>query len=124
MIAALGGPGDLMEAPDRHLAVAPVVRAADAPGPGVVMRMDCRAVGLVVTGLGGNRRREDDVIDPAVGLTDIAPVGAAVGPDRPLAMVHARDRAAADEAVAALQAAVAVGEGMVPDRPVIAGRIA
>ena len=86
--------------------------------------MDCRAVGLVVTGMGGNRRREDDVIDPAVGLTDIAPVGAAVGPDRPLAMVHARDRAAADEAVAALQAAVAVGEGMVPDRPVIAGRIA
>ena len=124
MIAALGGPGDLMEAPDRHLAVAPVVRAADAPGPGVVLRMDCRAVGLVVTGLGGNRRREDDVIDPAVGLTDIAPVGAAVGPDRPLAMVHARDRAAADEAVAALQAAVAVGEGMAPDRPVIAGRIA
>jgi thymidine phosphorylase len=124
MVAALGGPTDLMEAPERHLAAAPVVRAVDAPGPGVVMRMDCRAVGLVVTGLGGNRRREDDVIDPAVGLTDIAPVGAAVGPDRPLAMVHARDRAAADEAEAALQAAIDVGEATVPERPVIAGRIA
>ena len=32
------------------------------------------------------------MIDPAVGLTEIAPVGAQVGPDRPLAVVHARDR--------------------------------
>jgi thymidine phosphorylase len=77
----------------------------------------------VVTGLGGNRRREDDVIDPAVGLTDIAPVGAAVGPDRPLAVVHARDRAAADEAVASLQAAIAVGEAAPPQRPLVAGRV-
>jgi thymidine phosphorylase len=126
MIATLGGPSDLLEAPDRHLAAAPVVRAVDPPGPGVVVRMDCRAVGLVVTGLGGNRRREDDVIDPAVGLTDIAPVGAEVGPDRPLAMVHARDRAAADEAVAALHSAIVVGTGdeAPPERPVIAGRFA
>ena len=123
MIAALGGPADLLEAPERHLAAAPVVRAVDTPS-GVVTRMDCRAVGLVVTGLGGNRRREDDVIDPAVGLTDIAPVGAEVGPDRPLAMVHARDRAAADEAEAALRAAVTVGDDAPPERPVIARRIA
>jgi thymidine phosphorylase len=47
-----------------------------------------------------------------------------VGPDRPLAMVHARDRAAADEAEAALKAAVEVGRATVPHRPVIAGRIA
>jgi thymidine phosphorylase len=86
--------------------------------------MDCRAVGLVVTGLGGNRRREDDVIDPAVGLTEIAPVGAQVGPDRPLAVIHAASEAAADEAVAALRAAVAVGDEPPPARPVIAGRIA
>jgi len=123
MVAALGGPADILEAPDRHLAAAPMVRAIDAPA-GVVARMDCRAVGLVVTGLGGNRRREDDVIDPSVGLTDIAPVGAQVGPDRPLAMVHARDRAAADEAEAALRVAVEVGDGVPPERPVIAGRIA
>ena len=110
------------EAPD--LATAPVTRAAAQERPGFVTGLNCRDVGLVVTGLGGNRRREDDVIDPAVGLTDIAPVGAMVGPDRPLAMVHARDRAAADAAEAALQAAVEVGRATVPHRPVIAGRIA
>ncbi len=123
MVAALGGPADLMEAPERHLPAAPVVMPVEAPGPGVVTLMDCRAVGLVVTGLGGNRRREDDVIDPAVGITDIAPVGAEVGPHRPLAVVHARDHAAAEEAIAGLHAAVRVGAVPPPERPVIAGRI-
>jgi thymidine phosphorylase len=123
MVAALGGPSDLLDAPDQ-LATAPVTRAALPARPGVIGAMDCRAVGLVVTGLGGNRRREDDVIDHAVGLTDIAPVGADVGPDRPLAVVHAADEASADEAVRALNEAVTVGEEAPPERPVIAGRIA
>jgi thymidine phosphorylase len=124
MVAGLGGPADLMDAPDEHLAAAPVVRAAAPERPGTVTGMDCRAVGLVVTGLGGNRRREDDAIDPAVGLTEIAPTGAQVGPDRPLAIVHAASDAAADEAIAALRAAVTVGNEAPPERPVIAGRIA
>jgi thymidine phosphorylase len=86
--------------------------------------MDCRAVGLVVTGLGGNRRREDDTIDPAVGLTEIAPVGAEVGPDRPLAIVHAASHAAAEEAIAALNGAVTLGDAAPADGAVVAGRIA
>jgi thymidine phosphorylase len=122
MVSALGGPSDFVERPD--LPTAPVTRAAIPERPGVIGAMDCRAVGLVVTGLGGNRRREDDVIDHAVGLTDIAPVGADVGPDRPLAVVHAADEASADEAVRALNAAVTVGEQAPPERSVIAGRIA
>ena len=92
MVAALGGPADLLEAPGR----APRGRAGRARrrarAPGVVTAMDCRAVGLVVTGLGGNRRREDDVIDPAVGLTEIAPVGAR-GRARPAAGGRPRARA-------------------------------
>jgi thymidine phosphorylase len=115
MVRALGGPDDVRAA----LPVAPVRRAV-APGrAGVVTGMDCRAVGLVVTGLGGNRRREDDAIDPAVGLSDVAPVGADVGPDRPLAVVHARDDAAWEAAAAALRAAVRVGDEAPPERPVV-----
>ena len=49
-----------------------------------------RAVGLAVVELGGGRARAADAIDPAVGLTELAPVGAEVGPDAPLARVHAR----------------------------------
>jgi thymidine phosphorylase len=124
MVAALGGPSDLLEAPDRHLAAAPISRAAEPDRAGVVTAMDCRAVGLVVTGLGGNRRREDDVIDPSVGLTAIAPIGTDVGPDRPLALVHAATEDAAAEAVAALRAAVTVADAAPAGRPVVAGRIA
>ena len=87
--------------------------------------MDSRAVGLVVTGLGGNRRREDDAIDPAVGLSARSPrSGAAVGPDRPLAVVHARGDASAEEAAAALRAAIGVGELDAPEPPVVAERAA
>jgi thymidine phosphorylase len=122
MVVALGGPKDILRG--GPLRPAPVTRAATSERPGVVTGMDCRAVGLVVTGLGGNRRREDDVIDPRVGLTEIAPVGAQVGPDRPLALVHAASEDAADAAIAALRAAITVGDDTPAERPVIAGRIA
>src|SRR4051794_13474291 len=62
---ARGGPGDLLERPDEPLPAAPLTRPVAPERPGRVTGMDCRAVGLVVTGLGGNRRREDDAIDPA-----------------------------------------------------------
>ena len=123
MIAELGGPADLLERPGEHLAAAPVTRAVAPRRAGVVEGMDCRAVGLVVTGLGGNRAKESDVIDPAVGLAEIAPVGAQVGPDRPLAVVHARDEAGADTAEHALLAAVRVGAEAPAERPAVAGRI-
>ncbi len=45
-----------------------------------------------------------------------------MGPDRPLAVVHARGDASAEEAVAALRAAVSVGQGAPEPRPVLLGR--
>jgi len=123
MVAELGGPADFMERPGEHLAAAPLVRAVEPERTGVVQAMDCRAVGLVVTGLGGNRAKESDVIDPAVGLSQIAGVGANVGPDRALAVVHARDQAGFEAAERALRAAVRVGDGAAEARPAVAGRI-
>jgi thymidine phosphorylase len=123
MVAALGGPADLVENPDAHLPAAPVARPAAPERPGYVVSVDTRAVGLVVTGLGGNRRREDDAIDPAVGLSAVAPIGAHVGPDRPLAIVHARGDSSAEDAAAALLAAVTVAPEPPPERPVVLGRI-
>jgi thymidine phosphorylase len=121
MATALGGPADLVERPGDHLPAAPVQHAVTAHG--VVTAMDCRAVGLVITGLGGNRAREDDAIDYAVGLSEIAPVGAEVGADRPLAVIHARDASSAQEAERALLAAVHVGGDDPPTRPIVAGRV-
>jgi thymidine phosphorylase len=117
MVRVLGGPPDDVRA---SLATAPVVRPVFASRAGVVTSVDCRAVGLVVTGLGGNRRREDDVVDPAVGLSEIAPVGAPVDAgDAFLAVVHARTEAAWEEAARALREAVHVGDEAPAPRPVV-----
>ncbi len=71
-------PADFVENPT--LPSASVTRPVAPERPGYVTSVDTRAVGLVVTGLGGNRRREDDQIDYGVGLSRIAPIGAEVGP--------------------------------------------
>jgi thymidine phosphorylase len=66
---------------------------------------------VAIIGLGGGRARESDEIDHAVGLTEVAAPGERVGPgERPLAMVHARDEAEAQRAIAALKAATTVGD--------------
>jgi thymidine phosphorylase len=121
MVAALGGPADFMEHP--HLPEASVTRPVAPERPGYVTRVDTRAVGLVVTALGGNRRREDDQIDYGVGLSRIAPVGAEVGPDTPVAMVHARGDASAREAATALLSAVTISPEPPEARPVLLGRV-
>jgi thymidine phosphorylase len=115
MVVALGGPGDLLERPERHLAVAPVRLAVPPVRPGVVTRVDARMLGLAVVTLGGGRRRAEDTLDPAVGLADVAGPGDEVSRDRPLAVVHARSPAAAERAAAAIREAVVVAEA--PPRP-------
>jgi thymidine phosphorylase len=58
-----------------------------------------------VVELGGGRSRAADAIDPAVGLTELAPIGAEVGRAAPLARVHARSADKAEAAVRRLRAA-------------------
>ncbi|AWB22858.1 thymidine phosphorylase [Methylobacterium currus] len=123
MVAALGGPSDLVAHPERHLPAAPVTRRVLPPRGGHVAAIATRAIGVAVIGLGGGRTRPEDRIDHAVGLTDLAPVGAEVGPERPLAVVHARSEAAAARAEAEVLAAYQVGLEAVAGRHVILGRV-
>jgi len=117
MVAQLGGPADLLEAPERHLASAPVELAAEPAQAGIVTAVQVRAVGLAVIALGGGRTRETDPVDHAVGLTEVAAPGERVGPgERPLALVHARDEASASRAGDALRDAYGIGD--VPPRAV------
>jgi thymidine phosphorylase len=120
MAAELGGPSDLLEAPERHLRAAPVVRAVEPGESGVVVAVDVRAVGLAVVGLGGGRARESDRVDHSVGFTEVAALGERVGPgERPLALVHARDEASAERAAAALRVAFVVGDGDGESVPIV-----
>jgi thymidine phosphorylase len=109
MAAALGGPADLLERPDRYLRRAPVQLPVLPDPAGVVTQMDARALALAVVGLGGGRRRVDDAIDVAVGLSDIRRIGDEVSAGRPLAVVHARSAEDAEVAAALVRAAVTVG---------------
>jgi thymidine phosphorylase len=120
MVAALGGPADLLERPDDHLPRAPVTVEAHAERDGVVAGLDVRAVGLAIIDLGGGRRREDDAIDHAVGLTEVAAPGERVGPHgRPLAIVHARDEDAAAHAAEAIRAAFSIGDRVLDENPAV-----
>lgn len=124
LVAANGGPTDLIVQPDRHLPSAPVVAPVPAPRAGYVAGQDARALGQVVVALGGGRARRDDAVDPAVGLSDITPVGGAVAPDgHPLARVHARDDASAAQAVAAVQAAMTVSDMAPPAETAVLARV-
>jgi thymidine phosphorylase len=105
MISALGGPHDLLDAPERHLGRATVVAPVAASEAGFVTHIDCRALGLVVVGLGGGRHRPEDSIDYQVGLTDCVELGQYVERGTPLALIHARDRQSAQQAASELRAA-------------------
>jgi thymidine phosphorylase len=109
MVAALGGPADIVERPDARLAAAPIVRPLEPAGAGHVARIDGTALGFAVIELGGGRRRADDAIDHAVGLTRLAGLGAEVGPGRPLCLIHARGEDGFDRAARRILAAYELG---------------
>ncbi len=123
MVADLGGPTDFIDRPADYLPAAPVVRAVEIDRPGIVSGMDTRAIGLAVIELGGGRRNPTDRIDHSVGFVQIAGDGQRVGPDdRPLALVHAADEAAADRAADRLRAAMRIGDRPPEPRPLIIDR--
>jgi thymidine phosphorylase len=124
MVAALGGPARLLGDARKLLPVAPVVRPAPAPRSGFVQAIDARAVGLAVVELGGGRRRASDAIDPSVGLTELAGTGKELRAGEPLALVHARDEAAASAAAARLAAAYRIGDARPERGPALIERIA
>jgi thymidine phosphorylase len=123
MVKALGGPADLVRSPWKHLPRAPIVCDVLPDHSGAVTAVDTRRVGLSVVVLGGGRARPQDTIDHAVGLTALAFIGDSVGPDRPLAVVHARTQAAADAAAAEVRAAYSVGGRSRPPAAVVSDRI-
>jgi thymidine phosphorylase len=125
MVAALGGPADLLERPERHLPAAPVAVPVHPEGRGTVGAVDVRRVGIAVLELGGGRRRADEAIDPAVGLTKVAGIGVEVGPGslRPLTIVHARSETDAERAALALREAFVLSDARPPDRPLVRARV-
>ncbi|MCX7567025.1 thymidine phosphorylase [Sulfitobacter sp. F26169L] len=113
MIAALGGPVRFVEDWQRFLPEATVMREVTAQSAGVVQAIDAEALGLAVVELGGGRKIETDLVDPAVGLSDVVRIGARVKKGQPLCVVHTSRPMQADRAVAAVRTAIKLGDGAV-----------
>jgi thymidine phosphorylase len=106
MIVAMGGPLGFVDNPQRYLPEAPVIREVTSLEGGYVSAIDGEALGLAVVALGGGRQVESDLIDPAVGLSDVVPLGAFIVKGQPLARIHAAREGQADRAAQAIRRAI------------------
>ncbi|NVK35379.1 MAG: thymidine phosphorylase [Rhodobacteraceae bacterium] len=125
MVSALGGPSDFMEKSELYLAKAQFTAPVYAETSGTVTHIDARDVGVAVVALGGGRRTASDVIDPSVGLTELAGVGHTVDAETPICFVHAKNADDGKSAAEAVRAAYRIGSAMdVEDRPSVVERVA
>ena len=119
MVHALGGPTDLLERPDAHLAAAPLLLPVPALRSGVVAAHATRDIGVAVIELGGGRRQASDTIDHRVGLSRVVAPGSVVQAGDPLAWLHAADAPSAERAVVALQRHITVADAAPAPSPVL-----
>ncbi|MDP1530541.1 thymidine phosphorylase [Rhodoferax sp.] len=123
MVTALGGPTDLCEHPGHYLPKAPVQLPVLAPHSGFVAGMATRDIGLAVVELGGGRRQAGDTIDARVGLSQFVQLGQAVQAGAVLAVVHAADRGAAEQARRSLLTLLQIAPQAPASAPVLVKRL-
>lgn len=123
MVAALGGPTRFIQDWARFLPEATVIREMPAPRDGYVAEIDGTEMGLAVIGLGGGRQVERDPTDPAVGLSDVLPLGTHVTRGQPLLRIHAARVGQADRAEAQLGAAIRIDQTPPELPPLVHGRM-
>ncbi|MCR4266363.1 thymidine phosphorylase [Nitratireductor sp. ZSWI3] len=124
MVSALGGPADFVENARKHLSAAETIVPVEAPRDGFVGSIETRALGVAVIELGGGRRKPEDAIDHAVGLTGCLSIGTELRRGQPLAMVHARSESDARQAIAAVIAAYRIADEKPRARKSILRRVA
>jgi len=117
MVAALGGPQDIIENSEKHLTAAPVVRPIHAAG--YLTTVDTRGVGNAIIELGGGRHRVGEVLDLSVGFSNFASIGTLLDGDTPLAVVHAASEDDAAQAGDLLIAACTTAADVPARTPVI-----
>jgi len=123
MVAAQGGPIDFADTWATVLPEAPVIVEVTAESAGHIAAINGEALGLAVVRLGGGRMVESDRVDPAVGISDLVPLGAKLTRGDVIARVHAAHMDAAQEATAALRAAVSIAPAAPELPPLVHERI-
>lgn len=110
MIARLGGPKDFVECWRDRLPAARCIVPIFALQEGYVQSMDGRALGDLVVRMGGGRLVGSDKINPAVGFSNIVPIGRLVEEQTPLMMLHCADETQAEALSNAVRSAITIGE--------------
>ncbi len=123
MMAAVGGPISFVDTWERFLPEASVIQEIPAPRDGFVTAIEGEALGLAVVALGGGRQVESDVIDPAVGFSNMLRLGDKVSKGMPLAVVHAAREGAAKQAAQSVNAAITIGDEPVEPPSLVHERI-
>jgi thymidine phosphorylase len=106
MVAAFGGPADLVDLPRRYISDAPVIRPVHLQKMGFVSRMDCYAIGIALLTIGAGRTRPQDDIDHTVGASAFASVGSPVDATHPFCILHASSEEAWQQCAVAIEAAI------------------
>jgi thymidine phosphorylase len=96
-----------------RLPAAKIMVDIHADETGFVDAIDTRALGEAVVQLGGGRLKQDDRLDLAVGLSDIARIGQKVDSGTPLLRIHAASEEAARAVAGHLRAAFSLSEAPV-----------
>ena len=81
--------------------------------------MDVRGVGNMIVGIGGGRIDHNSSVNPAVGLTDVLPLGTYVEEGQPLAMLHIDDESLVDDAIEQFHNAITISETEPEIAPVV-----
>lgn len=119
MISELGGPADFVDHWRDRLPSAPVVRDVLSQEPGYVSGMDGHALGMAVVHLGGGRMKGGDKVDPAVGLSNCCMIGEYLDADNLIATIHAKSVEEADQAEAAIRAAIRLASEAPNEPPLV-----
>ncbi|MEO9167721.1 MAG: thymidine phosphorylase, partial [Aestuariivirga sp.] len=103
------GSTDFMQTPERHMATAAIVKPVYADQDGNIHAIATRELGLAVIELGGGRRRADDKINHAVGLSNLLGKNAKADRHTPLAIIHAADESSFSRAAQIVKSAYTLG---------------
>ena len=104
MVVAQGGD------PDAPLPLAAHIELVAADRPGIVGRLDARAVGVAAWRLGAGRARKEDAVSATAGVICHVKPGEAVAKGQPLLELHTDDPERLGWALDAVKGAIAIGD--------------
>ena len=102
-----------------RLPKAKIVEEYSAPHAGYVAEVNADAVGRACIVLGAGRKKTEDPVDFAVGISDLAKIGDKIDKGSPLLMIHANDKHKLEEAEKLLDQAFRFSASPVAPSPAV-----